>query len=155
LYGAYALFFSSPIKPVTGTSEPGVEETKTFVLDMVKFVAKDDTSTIDTYIIKRAASRWNRDPFLRSKLFFESEGNKESGEPEAEVVSFRYTGYLEAGDKKLAVINGMEYEADENLHEAGYFIRSIYKNRVIIGKKGDINDITLPLEENSIPSLTK
>ena len=155
LYGAYALFFSSPIKPVTKTSEQGVEETETFVLDMVKFLTKDDTSTIDTYIITRAASGWNRDPFLRSELFFESTGNKESSEAEAVVVSFRYTGYLETGDKKLAVINGMEYEEGENLDQAGYFLRSISKARVIVGKKGEMNNITLSLEEGSIPSLEK
>lgn len=155
LYGAYDLFFSSPIKPVTKTSEQGVEETKTFVLDMVKFLTKDDTSTIDTYIITRAASGWNRDPFLRSEQFFESKGNKESSESEAEVVSFRYTGYLETGDKKLAVINGMEYEEGENLDQAGYFLRSISKARVIVGKKGDMSNITLSLEEGSIPSLEK
>ena len=60
-----------------------------------------------------------------------------------------YTGYLRMGDKRLAIINGMEYEAGDILEPDGFIIRSISPRRVVIAPPGaKKNTIILPMEEN-------
>jgi hypothetical protein len=59
-----------------------------------------------------------------------------------------YTGFLRMGEKKLAIINGMEYEAGDILEPDGFIIRSISPSRVVIAPAGKKKKtLTLPMEE--------
>ncbi len=58
-----------------------------------------------------------------------------------------YTGYLEIGTRRIAVINGESYEAGEELEAGGYLVKRIRSSAVVIEEKGTGKDITVPLEE--------
>jgi hypothetical protein len=58
-----------------------------------------------------------------------------------------YSGFLQMGAKRMAIINGMEYEEGEMLPVSGYFIRSITPKSVVIGKIGASISHVLPLDE--------
>jgi hypothetical protein len=59
-----------------------------------------------------------------------------------------YTGFLRMGDKRLAIINGMEYEVGEILEPGGFTIRSISPSRVVIAPPGrKKKTLILPMEE--------
>jgi hypothetical protein len=58
-----------------------------------------------------------------------------------------YSGYLQLGAKRMAIINGMEYEEGEMLPASGYFIRSISPKSVVVGKIGESKSHVLPLDE--------
>jgi hypothetical protein len=59
-----------------------------------------------------------------------------------------YTGFLRMDDKRLAIINGMEYEVGDSLEPGGFVIRSISAGRVVIAPPGKKKKtITLPMEE--------
>ena len=62
-------------------------------------------------------------------------------------VSFTYTGYLQAGKKKIAVINGLEYLIGEEIEPGGFIAREIYPDRVVIEMKGQKQKIIVPLVE--------
>ncbi|MBW2358691.1 MAG: general secretion pathway protein GspB [Deltaproteobacteria bacterium] len=69
---------------------------------------------------------------------------------EAEVlpeVTFSYSGYMEMGDRKIAIIDGMEYKTGEEIVPGGFVIRAIYPNKIVIGIKGKEEEITVPLVE--------
>jgi len=68
----------------------------------------------------------------------------ERSAPEA---GFTYSGYLEIGDRRLAIINGIEYETGDELAMGGYIVRGIYPNRVVIEVKWRKEKIIVPLEE--------
>jgi hypothetical protein len=97
-----------------------------------------------------------RDPFLKPGPSVKF--GPESGQAgvSAEELSFTYSGYLEMADKKLAIINGIEYKAGEMIvNGGGYIVSSIFPTRVALELIGGKNRITLPLEELNIPSLDK
>ena len=48
----------------------------------------------------------------------------------------QYTGFLQMGDTRLAIINGMEYEAGDQLEPGGFIIRRILPNHVVVAPPG-------------------
>jgi hypothetical protein len=52
------------------------------------------------------------------------------------------------GDKRLAIINGVEYAAGDELEQGGYMVRSITPSRVVIVSTRDSKQkFIFPLEE--------
>jgi hypothetical protein len=52
------------------------------------------------------------------------------------------------GDKRLAIINGMEYETGDILEPDGFIIRNITPSRVVIAPAGKKKKtLILPMEE--------
>ena len=153
LYGAYELLLRGSARSVAGSPRQQVEEAKAFVKAMDGFLTVGDASVIDTYKISRAVTGWSEDLFMRSELPLRSKDEPESGQAEAEPVNLRFTGYLETADRRLAVINGREYEVGEHLGEGGYFLRSVSRTRATVGRRGDKISIALPLlEEGGRPA---
>ncbi len=128
---------------------------------MAENLKEKDLSETDNYLIKQALAKWKREPFVKPQLYVKPvKLEEEDIDQEEEVITAQelnliYSGYLEAVDKQLAIINGMEYEAGEMLGQEGYFIKSILPARVVIGIIGRKNDIILPIEETDILSLEK
>lgn len=153
IYAVYALFLSGPPQVTSGNPEKRLEDARTFVLDVSALLAKDDTSETDTYIITRAAAEWGKEPFLISEQPIETGTSRTEADMQVQVVPFSYTGYLKAGHKTLAVINGMEYEIGEILDPGEYRIKDISLAQVIIEKSDDRTTIMLPMEETDKPAL--
>ena len=94
-----------------------------------------------------AKSEWAGDPFLRGELPLESQSRRKLVEAHALNVNFIYSGYMEMGDNRLAVINGMEYVVGEELNTGGFIVNSISPAQVVIGIEGTNQTIVLPVEE--------
>lgn len=94
-----------------------------------------------------AKSEWAGNPFLRVALPVESQSKQERVAASALNVNFIYSGYMEMGDNRLAVINGMEYVVGEELDPGGYIVNSISPAQVVIGIEGTNQTIVLPVEE--------
>jgi hypothetical protein len=146
LIGGYIFLF-------TGSSETGridpekkLKELNRFMSDVAKSLSRKDLSGKETYVLDRASAKWSRDPFLQKTVSPESRKDIEI-ETSAIAKSFSYSGYLEMGDRKLAVINGMEYEIGEEFGKAGYVVKGISPTRVVIGPPGGNVEIILSLEE--------
>lgn len=94
------------------------------------------------YLISKAESEWEHDPFM----VYSADQLRENGSTQ-ETVKLMYTGFIQAGKKILAVINGMEYEIGELLKDAGYKVHSISPSRVVL--LTELNkEIILQLEDN-------
>ena len=64
----------------------------------------------DLFIISQASIKWENDPFFKGDLaglikIDSAPAPKLTGEE----LGFRYTGYIEAGETRIAVVNGSEY----------------------------------------------
>ena len=148
LYGIYSLFFSSPAKVANVKLEKSTGEIKKFVKDMTD-VLKDDFSRQQRYIIAQAKAEWPKDPFWITKVLAKTdivvENTRKTAATEEE---FAYTGYLKMGDRKLAIINGIEYEMGDQLEREGHFVKEIDSLRVVIGlPDNNENNIILLLDE--------
>ena len=161
LFGGYSFFFTSPSKTDIEGKGKGLEALNKFIVDVAENLKEKDLSETDNYLIKQALAKWKREPFVKPQLYVKPvKLEEEDIDQEEEVITAQelnliYSGYLEAVDKQLAIINGMEYEAGEMLGQEGYFIKSILPTRVVIGIMGRKNDIILPIEDTDTLSLEK
>ena len=155
IFGAYTLFFSSDtaISPQATRAEP-VADLQKFVIQVAKNIQTTIPTEAETHRLEQASRNWQKDPFLTSVAALTTELErslpvevaKEKPVP-AEAPDLRYSGFLQVGAKRMAIINGMEYEEGEMLPASGYFIRSITPKSVVIGKIGDSKTHVLPLDE--------
>ncbi len=58
-----------------------------------------------------------------------------------------YSGYVDSGKKKLAVINGLEYRVGEQLEMEGYILKGITPSKVLIVNKNTGNEMEIPIQE--------
>jgi hypothetical protein len=157
VYGAYALFFSSPPKGTLKSEGSKSSEINKLITALSVGLTKEGPTATDTYIIEKAESKWVQDPFSDKNISVVKEKEKAPKveaevEPEAEVevlpeVTFSYSGYLQMGDRKIAIIDGMEYKIGEEIGPGGFIIRGIYPNKIVVGIKGKEKEITVPLVE--------
>ena len=112
-------------------------------------VAEKTTSGLSkniAYVIQKAEAKWERDPLIQ----IEPKTTEEEEDSQPPVLSSKitYSGFLRMGDKRLAIINGMEYETGDRLEPSGFIIRSISPSRVVIAAPGKKKKtINLPMEE--------
>lgn len=140
LYGVYEFFIapsSKEPKPVSVSTEVKRGDVNKLMGDVSKVLKDDDSAIVDTYIVARAEEEWTADPFYTENI---SSGH--TGE-----VKLVYTGYLEIGKKKIAIINGVDYQIGDELEMTGYTIRSINPSRVVVVDKRGRGEITVPLLE--------
>lgn len=139
LYAGYEL-----LGPRLGWKGPGKAAAP--AVDVQKFVANVATDMsagaageLEVYAAVRAETPWGRDPFMDRASYTEyaalQEGLIKSKAASGKAVTFAYTGYLDAGYRRVAIINGVEYVSGEPLVEEGYVLRAIDKTKVVIEKK--------------------
>ena len=140
-YGIYALFFEGKGKSST-TATAAVSATKELE-DLNAFIAKiidasnQGLSNKDKYIITRAESAWKQDPMTTVELTDRPEDEIKRRErkiidttgPQLHV---SYTGFMQMGDKKFAIIDGLEYTVGDELEQGGFRVRRITPRQVVI-----------------------
>lgn len=152
-YAAYNFLADTP-KRIHVETEEELTDLKKLTADVIKEVDKAVLTETEAFIIAQTGAEWKRDPFLKPGPPVKFRPESGQAGVSAEELSFTYSGYLEMADKKLAVINGIEYKAGEMLiNGGGYIVSSIFPTRVALELTGGKNRITLPLKEANISSL--
>ena len=149
IYGLYEVFLSSPSKTSLVDGGGELEELRNLVTAVIQNLTKENLSESDTYIIARAETEWGSDPFLKAELPKKSELPAYAG-PLEQKVGFTYSGYLEMGDRRLAIINGIEYETGEELQFQGYIVERIEPLKVVIRGKEKQSAIIVPIKEEAL-----
>lgn len=145
VYGIYAWFLPSSQQAATVNEGNGQKVLKEFIL---KVAEKTTTglSKNQAYVLQKAEALWERDPLIQ----IEPKPSEEEEDSQQPVLSSKmiYTGFLQMDDKRLAIINGMEYEAGDRLEPGGFIIQSISPSRVVIAPPGrKKKTMILPMEE--------
>ena len=145
-YGCYVWFLPSTQQAATVKDDNQQKALNAFIMK----VAEKTTTGLSknmAYVLQKAETKWERDPFVQIEPKVPEE-KKESPQPVL-TIKKKYTGFLEMGDNRLAIIDGMEYEAGDMLEPGGYTIRSISPSRVVIALPGKKKEtMTLPMEES-------
>lgn len=139
IYGAYA-FFIAPSSDKT--LSPADTSKKLAQIDFGKLeseVASVMKEKVDLYTIARIGDEnlWLSDPFYKGVMAAHA----------GELVNFIYTGYLELGNRRYAVINGLDYGWGEELEIGGYFLKGINPYKAIIEDKSGQLRIEVPFLE--------
>jgi hypothetical protein len=152
LYGAYELFGNrNPRNSHADKNANPVEELKGFTASVTKKLFDEKVSQEYRYLIDQAGQNWTKDPFIHSttpltkELALANLPKKSSGERPAH--PYVYSGFLQLGETKLAVINGMEYAVGESLDTKGLYIKSISVHNVVVANVDGRVAMQLPLTE--------
>ena len=152
VYGAYNFLFSSSTGNRKQFFQKSAAPLGEFVADLLKRIREADTTKTDTLVLTKSAVDWKKDPFLVVKKIVEKE--VETKDPEiinsSELTgAFRYSGYMEMGSRKLAIINGMEYQKGEQLDNLGATLKSITPGEVRIYVDAEQGIVVVPIDETA------
>jgi len=150
LYGGYDFFFAKGNKAVTVDATKSMAELQTFMTEMTVVLGKDTPSPVDAHMIKRSEAAWVRDPFYNRKAerawAVAGEAAQAAGTAAPKSL-FSYTGYVEAANRQIVVINGHEYVTGDALEVEGYVLKAVYPTRVSIYNRETRRTIDVPLQE--------
>ena len=145
-YGVYTVFFSAPREASISSGHKETDTLDSFVNKIAK-QSKTGLSKEQTYILQKARTEWKQDPFVRiaPKMTREEKVNRQPLVLNSKIL---YTGFLEMGNKRLAIINGMEYEVGDILDQAGLVVKNISPSHVVVAAPDNKNKtLMLPMEE--------
>jgi hypothetical protein len=152
IYGAFDLTVArksrkSAPSPVGNT----INELKSFVAEIDQKLNSQQIAKEYPYVINQAGIAWEKDPFIRSSKPLQKRLTADSKErpskPKMERTNFNYTGFMQLGTTRMAIINGMEYAEGESLADKTYYVKSITPQRVLISKVHGPETIQLPISE--------
>jgi hypothetical protein len=156
-YGVYAVFFegkegktkSQEIMAFSSTEQ--LESLSTFITKVAE-ASKAGLSKEDEYIIQQAEAGWKQDPLISVELKDRPESELQDAKQVTRVpipdLNVSYTGFMQMGERKFAIINGVEYTSGDRLEQGDYILRSITPRQVVIVSTGRSKQkFTFPLEE--------
>ena len=156
IYAVHSLTTSSSSNQSTNNTNIKKTGAVKFIANLSETLEKNTLDKTDIYIIARAEAKWEKDPFLKKELIKKSEIIKKpepveeipkKPEPVEEIIRFRYSGYVEMGDRRLAIINDVEYGTNDELEVTGYIVETIEPLRVIISDIERQRKIIVPIEQ--------
>jgi len=151
LYGGYSFLFSGSSADKKKALENRQVPVSEFVTDLIKRIRKSDTTATDKLIFEKSAAKWKKDPFLVvTKTVIpekDPEKQKENITRENLAGAFIYSGYMEMGKRRLAIINGMEYQEGDNLEIKGAALQKISRSEVLISVGEGQGGIVVPIAD--------
>jgi hypothetical protein len=146
-YGALELLL--PRANVAPAMQPQSLEGLNVFITKVADATRVGTAEAGAVVIQKAEAAWKQDPFLEIQ---KAKAVKPPDKPTIETArlpNLVYNGFMELGSKRLAIINGQEYEAGDKLSPGGFTIKSILPTRVVlVSAQGEGAPIVLPLQES-------
>jgi len=150
LYAGYD-FLSKGRKSATSVDTgKKVEELGVLFKDITATLTKDTPAPAADYMIKQAETPWLRDPFYEKIEAREASVTREMAQESALAAvngKILYTGYLDTGRKKIAIINGNEHVAGDTLDVGGYVLKNIDPARITLYNKATNLTIEIPLQD--------
>lgn len=146
LYAIYELLIAGHL-PVKAKVKTGGESVKieSLISGLNDELNKNKLSAFENYVIKRTADAWGKNPFIGKNMF--RAWLAKDGKGVAVSVKIIYSGYVDSGKRKMAVLNDIEYRIGEALEEEGYVLKSISPSKVIIFDKRSGSNIEIPIQE--------
>ena len=154
LYAAF-VFLSPKAKPSqTVTTQKSMEqknaELDQFVAGLNAGLDKEWMKNVGALIFSRAERPWTQDPFLESgtyKTWLKANEAVKAAPIAPPKITFIYSGYIEVGQKKMAIINGIEYREGDPLDIAGYALKSVNAARAVIENRRTGVTENVPLQD--------
>jgi hypothetical protein len=140
----------------SGSKDKGVDmarktaELNTFVTELTAGVGKELSKNTGAMVFSRAEKEWTQDPFLDGKAY---KSWTEAKMPVKETpvagpkIEIAYTGYLEVGKTRMAIINGMEYREGEALDIAGFVLKTVSPTKIAVENRTTRTLLNIPLQE--------
>lgn len=154
IYGAWELIGNrKPAPPVATGDENPVEQARAFISDLSKKMIAEKIPDGYSHIINQAGEGWPRDPFLMHSEPIKAQPETPAKPSEPEKIAeqrpnFVYSGFLQVGDTRLAIVNGLEYGVGDSLNIDGYYVKSISPLIVVLSRINGSETVQLPMQES-------
>ena len=145
LYAGYEYLIAGPASKKVKTSTESVN-INTSSTGITKDLGKDKITDFDAYVIRRMEADWGKNPFWKKDLYKEW-GNREGVAKSGVLAKIIYSGYVDSGKNKMAVINGFEYRIGDELEIEGYVLKQITPSKILIVNKYTESKEEIPLQE--------
>ena len=145
LYAGYEYLIAGPASKKVKTSTESVN-INTSSTGITKDLGKDKITDFDAYVIRRMEADWGKNPFWKKDLYKEW-GNREGVAKSGVLAKIIYSGYVDSGKNKMAVINGFEYRIGDELEIEGYVLKQISPSKILIVNKYTESKEEIPLQE--------
>jgi hypothetical protein len=128
--------------------QQGMEQLNAFITKVAD-ATRSGTAETSSILIQKAEAAWKQNPFMEIQKVKAAEPAATRPKETAKRLDLAYSGFIELGSKRLAIINGQEYETGDQLNPGGFTIKSILPTRVtIVSAGGEVAPIVLPLQES-------
>lgn len=151
IYAGIVFFFSGPGNTVSRL-EADEDSAEGLVTEVVQSLARHHRTETEQIILEKAQLPWPSDgPFIPVTVPA-SGARKPEGETiaEADPEAFSFTGYVEIGNKRLAIINGEEYETGDRVTGSPFTVRGISPEQVRL-EDTDNRIRIVPMADNLAP----
>ncbi len=147
LYAAYVYLIADRQKDKKVTAGQETVKVETVVGGINDELSKSKISDFDHDVIRRTQMGWEKNPFLKRDVYRSWLAKDSKGKDGVAAAPIIYSGYVETGKSRLAVLNGIEYRVGEALQEEGYVLKKIMPSKVVIFDKRIGNNLEIPLQE--------
>lgn len=154
LYAAFVFLYPKAKGSPTVTTQKAMEqknaELNQFVTGLNAGLDKEWMKNVGALIFSRAERPWTQDPFLESgtyKVWLKANEAAKMAPVAPPKITFIYSGYIELGQKKMAIINGIEYSEGDPLDIAGYVLKSVNASRAVIENRRNGVTENVPLQD--------
>ena len=144
----YKFLIASPANKEVKTNE-NKQEISTLLSDSKNYLVKDAEVVMDEHIKARAETAWEKNPFWdrKSNSYKEWAATQRAASGGASAAKIIYSGYVDAGKMKIAIINGLEYRAGEQLEMEGYVLKRVTPSQVLIVNRNSGSEVEIPIQE--------
>jgi hypothetical protein len=148
VYAAYEYLIASPASKEVKTDDKHLEISNP-ESGLTNDLMKDAPAGMDTYIVARAEATWQKNPFWdrSSTSYKEWATTQGAAGGSASAAKIIYSGYVDAGKLKIAIINGLEYRVGEQLEMEGYVLKQVTPSKVLIVNKNTGSEVEIPIQE--------
>jgi|GEM_PF-3535901 len=147
----------SILVPANGTStaaqvDQHAADLNDFSVQLALKMAQNSISGFEAAALEKAAVAWQVDPFLdvqRQDAIPDGHPGSPATADTTAADQLSYTGFVQMGQRILAVINGLEYEVGERLAEhPGLILQRISKQHVVLVRLETGAELVLPMKED-------
>jgi hypothetical protein len=128
-------------KVAPGPARPDLKVLQDFAGLTEEALKKAALTDAQAYILEQASVEWVSDPFLGRKL---TAAKLESAKAAEIPALLAYTGFVIAGQARLAVINGMEYQVGEVVMGSELVVQAIDPQNVVVKQLGGRESFNIP-----------
>lgn len=111
----------------TGIDEKPAEE---FLREVAESLASHQLTKAEKVLLEKAEISWPLQPFVSVNMPVLEDTS--DSQRQTSVEAFVYAGYIQVGSRRLAIINGMEYDIGDPVADASLTVRGISSERVVL-----------------------
>lgn len=148
LYAGYEYLIARPASKKVETSA-NVDSVKknTSINELTNDLSKDKLTDFDAYVVRKIETDWSKNPFWKKDMYKEWAAKEDAAKGGGTAAKIIYSGYVDSGKNKIAIINGLEYRTGEQLEIEGYFLKQITASKIVIFNKNNGDREEIPLQE--------